>query len=197
MTLDDGARVFGQVREATGSGVPNSFLSVVIGFGPLFSFTVSNILTDAQGSFDFDFVPRIGTLSLTAQHPQTLANGVCRPASAVPANRCSSTRRSSDPAACAGASCPPMVSRRCRGLRRALPWIAAEARGFAAVANELGEFVFTDVPVGVLLSARDRWAAGERAKHRSPRTRRRSGRCRHRRLSTSPAKAAPSSDGCS
>ena len=150
MTLTDGARVFGQVREATGSGVPNSFLSVVISFGPEFSFTVSNILTDAQGSFDFDFVPRIGTLSLTAQHPQTLATtslqarirGAGESLLLNPTFLGSGSVRGRVLSADGVTPVP-------RASVALFPGSLLSARGFAAVANDLGEFVFTDVPVGV------------------------------------------------
>ena len=72
MALTDGAHVFGQVREAGGAPVPNAVLQLTIVHGADKSFTVSGIRVDQNGSFDFDFVPRIGQhFTLRAQHPVT------------------------------------------------------------------------------------------------------------------------------
>ena len=60
MTQTDGGHVFGQVREAGGAPVPNAILRLTIVFGLDKSFDVATIRTDQNGSFDFDFVPRLG-----------------------------------------------------------------------------------------------------------------------------------------
>ncbi len=150
MALTDGARVFGQVREATGSGVPNSVLQAVINFGPEFSFTVASILTDAQGGFDFDFIPRLGTLSLTAQHPQTLALA-----------QLSARIRAQGEQLLLNPTFLGLGTVRGRVLRddgatpvanaivALLPGSVLGSRGLQTAANALGEFVFTGVPVGV------------------------------------------------
>ncbi len=150
MVLDDGGRVFGQVREANGSGVPNSFLSVVISFGPEFSFTISIIRTDAQGSFDFDFIPRLGTLSLTAQHPQTLAlaslqariRGVGESLLLNPTFLGAGTVRGRVLAADGVTPVP-------RATVALFPGSVFSPRGLQTTGNDLGEFTFNDVPVGV------------------------------------------------
>ena len=150
MTLTDGARVFGQVREATGSGVPNSFLSVVISFGAEFSFTVSNDPHRRAGQL---------RLRLRSSNRDVVAHGAAPPDAGdhEPAGPHPRRRRIAAP--------QPDVPRirqraRARPVRRwrhasprasvaLFPGSLLSARGFAAVANDLGEFVFTDVPVGV------------------------------------------------
>lgn len=150
MVLTDGARVFGQVREANGSGVPTSFLSVVIGLGPAFSFNVSAILTDAQGSFDFDFIPRLGTLSLTAQHPQTraLASVQARIRGAGESLLLNPTFLGAGSVrgrvlAADGVTPVP------RATVALFPGSVFSSRGLQTTANDLGEFTLSDVPVGV------------------------------------------------
>ena len=70
MALSDGGRVFGQVRNIGRTGVPSSVVKLTVS-APPFSFDVATIRADGNGSFDFDFVPRIGNVVLTAQHPMT------------------------------------------------------------------------------------------------------------------------------
>ncbi|MCP5152800.1 MAG: Ig-like domain-containing protein [Ectothiorhodospiraceae bacterium] len=74
MVLTDGARVYGQVRDADGAPVPNALLDLTIVITPgQYAFPVAIFPTDAEGSFELDFVRRIGThFVLTAQHPRTL-----------------------------------------------------------------------------------------------------------------------------
>jgi hypothetical protein len=164
MVLSDGGRLFGQVREATGSGVPNSVVSLVISFGPLFSFTVAAIEADAQGSFDFDFVPRIGTVSLTAQHPQTraLANLQARLRGAGESLLLNPTflGAGSVRGRVLGADGLSPVP----GATVALfPGSLLSNRGLQATTNEIGEFAFSDVPVGVftLRAIDNRQASGQ------------------------------------
>lgn len=150
MVLNDGGRVLGQVREASGSGVPNSVLSLVLSFGSNFAFTVSRLQTDAQGSFDFDFVPRIGTIALTAQHPQTQAlasvqarlRGAGESLLLNPTFLGSGTVRGRVLAADGVTAVP--------GATVALiPGAVLSNRGYQTTTNDLGEFMVADVPVGV------------------------------------------------
>lgn len=70
--LSDGARVFGQVRTADGKPVANALMSLTIIFGQS-GFTVATIRTDRLGSYDFEYVTRFGDgLVIVAQHPVTL-----------------------------------------------------------------------------------------------------------------------------
>ncbi len=150
MVLSDGGRVFGQVREANGNGVPSGFLSATVVLGPEFSFQVSAIRTDAQGSFDFDFVPRIGTVMLQAQHPQTLAlatlqariRGAGESLLLNPTFQGSGTVRGRVLAADGVTPVPAAVV-------ALYPGSVFSSRGLQAIANALGEFTFSGVPVGV------------------------------------------------
>jgi hypothetical protein len=150
MRLTDGARLVGQTREANGAGVPNSFLNLTIVHGALFSFTLATIQTDGQGGFDFDFVPRIGTVSLTAQHPQTRATaslsarvrGAGETLLLNPTFRGSGTVRGRVLASDGVTPVSPATV-------ALLPGSILQLRGLQTNVNALGEFVFTDVPVGV------------------------------------------------
>jgi hypothetical protein len=156
MTLTDGARVFGQTREAGGGGVPGSVLKLTVA-DPPFSFDVSTIRSDANGSFDFDFVPRIGNVVLTAQHPTTrdLATVTARirgqgeqlllnPTFAGLGTVRGRVLTSDGVTPVPGASVA------------LLPGSVVGLRGFETRSNEIGEFFFADAPVGVFtLSASD------------------------------------------
>lgn len=150
MVLTDGARVFGQVREATGSGVPTAFLSTVISFGPQFSFNISAIHTDAQGSFDFDFVPRLGTLIVTAQHPQTRAIAALQArirgaGESLLLNPTFLGAGSVRGRVFAADGVTPVPN----ATVALFPGSVLGSRGLQTNANDLGDFTFADVPVGV------------------------------------------------
>ncbi len=119
---------------------------------PPFSFDVSTIRTDGNGAFDFDFVPRIGNVVLTAQHPVTneiaaltaRIRGAGRATAAQPdvpgqghssADACSVRRRQ---------------PRRQRA-GRASPRRGLSRRGYETRTNALGEFSFADAPSGCSL----------------------------------------------
>ncbi len=148
--LSDGGQLAGQVREASGSGVPNSVLSLSMRYDR-FAFTIATIQVDAQGSFAFDFVPRTGgTIELAAQHPQTLAvatlsarlRGAGETLLLNPTFQGQGTVRGRVLAADGVTPVPH--------ARVSLsPGAMADNRGFNANANELGAFTFTGVPVGV------------------------------------------------
>lgn len=156
MALSDGARVFGQVRNADGSGVPQSVLklSVVV---EARAFDVATIRTDANGAFDFDFVPRLGTLVLTAQHPVTLEvislsariRGAGQQLLLNPTFQGRGTVRGRVLAANGVTPVP--------GARVAvLPGAVLSSRGFETRTDALGEFTVANVPVGVFtVSAAD------------------------------------------
>lgn len=150
MVLSDGGRVIGQVREANGSGVPGSFLSLVISYGSQFSFTVSTIHADESGGFDFEYVPRSGVVVLTAQHPQTRAiaslnariRGVGESLLLNPTFLGAGAVQGRVLAADGVTPVP-------NATVALFPGSVLSARGFQTRANALGEFVVTDVPVGV------------------------------------------------
>ena len=159
MTLGDGAHVFGQVRDAGGVPVGGGLLTLTVtsAIGPT-SFSVSAFRTDAGGGFDFDFVPRLGDqFTLTAQHPITrdLATITARVRASGdqillnPTFLGRGTVRGRVVAPDGVASVPNIPI-------ALLPGSVLGVRGFQGRTNALGEFTFTDVPVGVFtLSAAD------------------------------------------
>lgn len=158
MALTDGGRVFGQVREAGGGGVPDAVLRLTVVEGPDQSFDVSTIRVDENGSFDFDFVPRRGQyFTLTAQHPIT------RDRTSVAARiRGAGEQLLLNPTflghgtvrgrllAADGVTVVPNVP------IALIPGAVLGLTGYQTRTNALGEFVFTDVPVGIFtLTASD------------------------------------------
>ena len=157
MTLADGAHVFGQVRDAGGAGIGGGILTLAVN-GDGGSFDVAAIRTDAQGGFDFDFVPRLGdSFTLTAQHPVTrdLASLTARIHGAGEQLLLNPTFLGRGTVrgrvlAPGGTSTVPDIP------IALIPGSVLGSRGFQARTNALGEFTFTDVPVGVFtLSAAD------------------------------------------
>jgi hypothetical protein len=156
MALSDGGRVFGQVRIADGRGVPGSVLKLTVVMSP-FSFDVSTIRTDANGSFDFDFVPRIGNVVLQAQHPTTLEivtltariRGQGEQLLLNPTFQGRGLVRGRVIA-------PDGVTPVPNAQVALLPGSVLSNRGFSTRSDALGEFTFADAPVGVFtLSAVD------------------------------------------
>ncbi len=156
MVVADGAHVFGQVRDAGGSGVGSGVLKLTV-FGNGQSFDVAAFPTDAQGTFDFDFVPRLGDgFTLTAQHPVTreLATITARvqgTGQQILLNptflgRGTVRGRLIGPSGVAVVNTPIAL----------IPGSVLGTRGFQTSTNALGEFTFADVPVGVFtLTAAD------------------------------------------
>lgn len=158
MVFTDGAHVFGQVREAGGGGVPNAVLRLTITTGPEESFDLATIQVDQNGSFDFDFVPRIGQFfTLTAQHPVTrdltsLSSRV-RGAGEQLLLNLTFTGRGAVRGRLFGTDGTTALPNIPVAL---IPGSVLGSRGFVARTNEVGEFQFNDVPVGVFtLSAAD------------------------------------------
>ncbi len=156
MALSDGARVFGQVRTADGRGVPASVLKLSVSVPPV-AFDVSTIRTDANGSFDFDFVPRIGNVSLTAQHPVTneivsLTARIRGQGEQLLLNPTFQGKGLVRGRVFAADGVTPAVNAQVA----LLPGSVVSRRGFETRTNALGEFSFSDAPVGVFtLSAAD------------------------------------------
>jgi hypothetical protein len=158
MFFADGAHVFGQVREAGGGGVPNAVLRLRITTGPQESFDVATIQVDGNGSFDFDFVPRIGQyFTLTAQHPVTrdltsISSRVRGAGEQLLLNPTFTGRGTVRGRLLATDGTTPLPN-----IPVALiPGAVLGIRGFVVRTNEVGEFQFNDVPVGVFtLSASD------------------------------------------
>jgi hypothetical protein len=156
MALSDGARVFGQVRTADGRGVPSSVLKLTVSLPP-FSFDVSTIRTDANGSFDFDFVPRIGNVVIQAQHPATLEIAgltakIRGQGEQLLLNPTFQGRGFVRGRVLAADGVTPVVDAQVA----LLPGSVNSRRGFETRSNALGEFTFADAPVGVFtVSAAD------------------------------------------
>ncbi len=156
MALSDGARVFGQVRTADGRGVPASVLKLTVS-APPFAFDVSTIRTDANGSFDFDFVPRIGNVTLTAQHPTTneivsLTARIRGQGEQLLLNPTFQGKGLVRGRVLGPDGLTPAVNAQVA----LLPGSVVSRRGFETRTNALGEFSFSDAPVGVFtLSAAD------------------------------------------
>jgi len=158
MTLTDGGRVFGQVQEAGGQPVPGAVLRLTVVVEPRTSFDVATIQVDSNGSFDFDFVPRVGLhFILTAQHPVTRdlttltarLRGAGEQLLLNPTFTGRGTVRGRLLAA-DGVTIVPDVP------IALIPGGVLGSRGFAGRTNAVGEFVFTDVPVGIFtLTASD------------------------------------------
>ena len=156
MALSDGARVFGQVRTADGRGVPSSVVKLTVS-APPFSFDVSTIRADGNGAFDFDFVPRIGNVVLTAQHPVT--NEI---ASLTARIRGQGEQLLLNPTFQGKGLVrgrvlgPDGVTPAVNVQVALLPGAVSSRRGYETRTNTLGEFSFADAPVGVFtLSAAD------------------------------------------
>ncbi len=156
MAHTDGGRVFGQVRNADGTGVPGSVLKLGVSLPPLF-FDVSTIRTDANGSFDVDFVPRIGNVVLRAQHPTTLeiADLTARirgQGEQLLLNPTFKGRGLVRGRVLAADGITPVPNAQVA----LLPGSVLGNRGFETRTNALGEYVFADATVGVFtLTAAD------------------------------------------
>ena len=156
MALSDGARVFGQVRNADSTGVPGSVLKLSVS-NPPFSFDVATVRTDANGSFDFDFVPRIGTVVLTAQHPitrdiATLSARIRGQGEQLLLNPTFAGLGTVRGRILASDAVTPVPN----ASVALLPGSVLGRSGFETRSNEVGEFFFADAPVGVFtLSASD------------------------------------------
>ena len=125
---------------------------------PPFFFDVSDDSHRRQRRFDFDFVPRIGNVALTAQHPVTneiasLTARIRGQGEQLLLNPTFLGQRHS----CADACSAPTASTPAVNVQVALlPGAVSSRRGFETRTNALGEFSFADVPVGVFtLSAAD------------------------------------------
>ena len=156
MALSDGGRVFGQVRTSDGRGVPSSVVKLTVS-APPFSFDVSTIRADGNGAFDFDFVPRIGNVVLTAQHPVT--NEI---ASLTARIRGQGEQLLLNPTFQGKGLVrgrvlgPDGVTPAVNVQVALLPGAVSSRRGYETRTNTLGEFSFADAPVGVFtLSAAD------------------------------------------
>ncbi|MGE5243271.1 MAG: Ig-like domain-containing protein [Betaproteobacteria bacterium] len=157
MSLTDGAHVFGQVRDAGGAGVGGGILELTISSVNGSSFNVAAIRTDGSGGFDFDFVPRVGTFTITAQHPVTsdLATISARIRGAGEQLLVNPTflGRGTVRGRVIG---PDGATPVANILVALIPGSVLGTSGFQARTNALGEFTFTEVPVGVFtLSAAD------------------------------------------
>jgi hypothetical protein len=156
MALTDGARVFGQVRTADGRGVPSSVLKLTVSLPP-FSFDVSTIRTDANGSFDFDFVPRIGNVVIQAQHPTTfeiasLTARIRGQGEQLLLNPTFQGRGLVRGRVLAADGVTPVANAQVA----LIPGSVNSRRGFETRSNAIGEFTFADAPVGVFtISAAD------------------------------------------
>jgi hypothetical protein len=156
MALSDGARVFGQVRTADGRGVPSSVLKLTVSLPP-FSFDVSTVRTDANGSFDFDFVPRIGNVVIQAQHPVTfeiasLTAKIRGQGEQLLLNPTFQGRGLVRGRILAADGVTPVADAQVA----LIPGSVNSRRGFQTRSNALGEFAFADAPVGVFtISAAD------------------------------------------
>ncbi len=157
--VSDGARVFGQVRTADGLGVPLSVLKLSVTVGTK-TFDVSTIRTDGNGSFDFDFVPRVGALSLRAQHPLsqeivTLSARIRGQGEQLLLNPTFQGRGTVRGRVLAADGVTPVPA----APVALFPGSVLGNTGFETRSNALGEFTFGEVPVGVFtISAAD--AAG-------------------------------------
>jgi hypothetical protein len=147
----DGGHVFGQVRSAEGQPVPDALLRLSIVDENGEAFTVSALRVDRNGSFDFDFVPRLGAyFTLTVQHPTTrdLASLSARIRGAGEQLLLNPTflGRGTVRGRLFAADGATVLTGIPVGL---IPGAVLGSVGFQATTNALGEFVFTDVPVGI------------------------------------------------
>jgi hypothetical protein len=157
MIYSNGGHVFGQVRTADGQPVPHALLSATIVFGGNSAFTIAHFRTDAQGSYDIDFVLRAGMhLQLTAQHPVTAQftqlRGVIRGAGeALLLNPTFLGRGTARGRVLAADGVTP-IAEAVVGLSPSNFATTAvtdfRERGWRTNPNAQGEYVFTDVPVG-------------------------------------------------
>ena len=157
-SLTDGGHVFGQVREAGGQPVPGALLRLTIVGDAQHAFDVSTIRVDGNGAFDFDFVPRIGQhFVLTAQHPikQSLTSLTARIRGAGEQLLLNPTFTGQ------GTVRGRLISTNGTSVLpdtpiALIPGSVLGVRGFAGRTNAVGEFVFSDVPVGIFtLTASD------------------------------------------
>jgi hypothetical protein len=158
MVLDDGGHVFGQVREAGGQPVPDALLRLTIVVDASHAFDAATVRADANGSFDFDFVPRIGQhFLLTAQHPRTrdvaTLTARIRGAGEELLLNPTFTGLGTVRGRLIGTDGIPPLPEIPVAL---IPGAVFGSRGFTARTNGLGEFLFQDVPVGIFtLTASD------------------------------------------
>ena len=161
--LDDGARVFGQVRNADGTPVANAIFQLTVVFGQA-GFTVVSIETRADGTFDLDYVTALGDrIVLYAQRPTDLRTTeliakIRAPGQQLLLNPTFFGLGSIRGVVLAEDGVTPVPG----AVAQFVPSggdIDLRREKRQLIANEVGEFVFTDVPVGpYTIRARD--AAG-------------------------------------
>ena len=147
--LANGGRLFGHVQTATGQPVPNALMSLTIVFGQS-SFLVATVRTDRDGAYDFDYVTRLGDgLVILAQHPVSLQFTQARArfraiGERLLVNPTFLGRGRARGRVLAADGVTPVPEARVVLYPSAIDF----GRHLATNANAIGEYAFTDVPVG-------------------------------------------------
>ena len=140
----DGARVLGQVREASGKPVPNAVIRVTSGL------TLASMRTDSTGSYDIDFVRKLDLprfdFHVQAQHPKTLKHVVVTGTIRGPGQTILIHPTFFGLGTVRGRVFAPDGVTPMAGMGVQLT--SGFTNPLAALTNAAGEYVFTDVPVG-------------------------------------------------
>lgn len=152
--LTDGVRLFGQTREADGTPVPGALVTI----SKPRVFTIARILTESDGSYEFDYVPlALQDFNLGAQHPRTgetvtLGVRMRGPGDRLLINPTFLGKGTVRGRILAADGVTPVPGAEV-GL---IPGQVRNNAGYRAQANALGEYVFTGVDVGAFtVVARD------------------------------------------